>query len=138
MTDDDSNAGLDALAEGYFAAVCAGDATRLRALLADDVRWRVPKGAIEPYGGEHRGADRIVEMMLGAVGASFVAGSQRFETLETLFGPGLVCKETIMTARTPDGREYLNDYTFFFVIEGDRIVEIREHVDTRYAADFFG
>lgn len=129
---------MDRMAEAYFEAVCAGDAEGLRALFADDVRWRIPKGAIPPYGGVHRGADTVVEMMLGAVGASFVEGSQRFAVATTLIGDDVVCKETEMTAEGVDGRSYRNDYTFFFVFGDDRIVEIREHVDTRYAADFFG
>ena len=123
---------------GYFDAVCAADADALRALFAEDVRWRIPKGAIPPYGGTHQGAEKIIEMMLGAVGNSFVAGSQKFNVLTTLVGDGVVCAETEMTARAPDGRDYRNDYTFFFEFEGDRISEIREHVDTRYAAEFFG
>ena len=39
---------MDRMAEAYFEAVCAGDAEGLRALFADDVRWRIPKGAIRP------------------------------------------------------------------------------------------
>jgi ketosteroid isomerase-like protein len=122
---------------GYFEAVSAADGDRLRALFVDDVRWRVPQGAIEPYCGMHAGAEKIIDMMLGAVGQSFVAGSQQTEILTTLFGANLVCVETQMTARTPDGRDYCNDYTFFFEFRDGRISEIREHVDTRYAANFF-
>ena len=129
---------MDRMAEAYFETVCAADETGLRALFADDVRWRIPKGAIPPYGGVHRGADTVVEMMLGAVGASFVAGSQRFEVKTTLIGDAVVCKETEMTAEGVDGRAYRNDYTFFFDFADGRIQEIREHVDTRYAAEFFG
>jgi ketosteroid isomerase-like protein len=129
---------MEQLARGYFEAVCAADADRLRELFADEIRWRVPKGAIAPFGGMHQGADRIIAMMLGAVGESFVPGSQHFEVLTTLVGPDVVCCETEMTARTPDGRDYRNDYTFFFELRDGRISEIREHVDTRYAADFFG
>lgn len=129
---------MDRMAEAYFTAVCAGDAEGLRALLADDLRWRVPKGAIPPYGGVHEGAEAVIDMMLGAVGASFVDGSQRFEVRTTLIGEDVVCKETEMTAEGVDGRSYRNDYTFFFVFRDERIAEIREHVDTRYAAEFFG
>ena len=133
-----TNEEMKSLALRYFDAVCAADANELRALFADDVRWRIPKGAIPPYGGIHQGADKIIEMMLGAVGHSFVPGSQKFNVLTVLIGDCIVCAETEMTARTPDGRDYRNDYTFFFEFAGDRISEIREHVDTRYAADFFG
>ena len=34
--------------------------------------------------------------------------------------------------------DYDNDYVFVVELEGDSIVEIREHVDTRYAAEAFG
>ncbi len=125
-------------AMGYFDAVCAADGDRLRELFAKDLRWRVPQGAIAPYAGTHEGADRIIEMMLGAVGQSFVGGSQRFEVLTTLVGDDVVCAESVMTARAPDGREYRNDYTFFFEFRDGLISEIREHVDTAYAAEFFG
>ncbi len=128
---------MTSLAQEYFDAVCAADPTRLRAIFTEDVRWRIPKGAIPPYGGVHEGADKIIEMMLGAVGQSFVGGSQHFEIRTTLFGEDVACLETEMTARAPDGREYRNDYTFFFEFRDGLIAEIREHVDTRYAAGFF-
>jgi len=129
---------MDRLARAYFDRVCAADAEGLRALFAEDVRWRIPKGAIEPFGGVHEGAEKIVGMMLGAVGESFVAGSQRFEIQTALFGEDVACFETQMRARTPDGRDYCNDYTFFFEFREGVVREIREHVDTRYAAGFFG
>jgi uncharacterized protein (TIGR02246 family) len=133
-----TNESMSALMQEYFDAICAADGTRLRNIFTEDVRWRIPKGAIEPYGGVHAGADKIIEMMLGAVGQSFVDGSQEFQIHTRLFGEGVACAETEMTARAPDGREYRNDYTFFFEFRGDRISEVREHVDTRYAAGFFG
>ena len=128
---------MNALAESYFEAVCAGDAATLRSIFADDVVWRIPKGAIPPYGGTHQGAQKIVDMMLGAVGESFKEGSQRFDVRTTLIGEDVICKETEMSAIAPDGRTYQNDYTFFFVVRDGLIHEVREHVDTRYAADFF-
>ncbi|MCP4907877.1 MAG: DUF4440 domain-containing protein [bacterium] len=122
----------------YFEAVCAADAGRLRDLFTDDLRWRIPKGAIEPFGGIHEGADRIIEMMLAAVAGSCVDGSQHFRIVTTLFGEDGACIETEMTANTADERDYRNDYTFFFEFREGRISEIREHVDTRYADSFFG
>lgn len=125
------------LAEAYFSAVSAGDRDRLVEIFAPNLRWRVPQGAIEPYAGLHEGGEHVAEMMLGAVGQSFVPGSQETKVKTMLFGEQILAAETVMTAETPDGRSYRNDYTFFFEFEGGRIVEIREHVDTRYAANFF-
>ena len=118
MTHEEMEAGV----RSYFDAVGKGDRARLLEIFAPDLRWRVPNGAIEPYAGLHEGAETIVATMLGAVGGAFVPGSQ----------------ETEMRAQTPAGDEYRNSYCFFFEFHDGRISEIREHVDTRYAANFFG
>jgi hypothetical protein len=129
----------ESIARAYFAAVARGDRAALLALFAPDIVWRVPKGAIEPYGGAHSGAEKIVDMMLGAVGTAFVPGTQRIEVTLLIARGNVVMAETRMTAQRPNGApDYDNDYVFVFELRGGRIAEIREHVDTRYAAKVFG
>ena len=127
----------------YFEAIERGDRSALVALFHPEVRWRVPKGAIPPYGGMHRGAQKIAEMMLGAVGTAFVPGTQRIEVRLMLAEGDVVVAETRMTAKRPARAgqplpDYDNDYVFVVELEAGKIVEIREHVDTRYAAETFG
>jgi ketosteroid isomerase-like protein len=123
----------------YFDAVGRGDRAALLALFRPDLRWSVPKGAIAPYGGMHHGAERIAEMMLGAVNAAFVAGTQRTAIGLLLAERDVVVAETRMTAKRPNGApDYDNAYVFVFEFSGGKIAEIREHVDTRYAAQVFG
>lgn len=127
----------------YFDAIERGDREGLVALFHPEVRWRVPKGAIAPYGGMHHGAQKIADMMLGAVGTAFVPGTQRI-TIRLMLAEGdVVIAETRMTAKRPPRNgapvpDYDNDYVFVVELEGDTIVEIREHVDTSYAAGAFG
>ena len=127
----------------YFDAVERGDRSGLVALFHPEVRWRVPKGAIAPYGGIHHGAQRIAEMMLGAVGTAFVPGTQRVAIRLMLAEGDVVIAETRMTAKRPPRAgqpvpDYENDYVFVVEFEAGKIIEIREHVDTRYAAETFG
>jgi len=122
---------------GYFEAVGSGDRAALTELFAKDLVWRVPQGAIEPYAGDHEGADAIIDLMLGAVDNAFVPGSQTTEIKHLLYGENIAVAETEMRAATSDGRQYRNCYTFFFEFRNGRISEIREHVDTAYAARFF-
>lgn len=129
---------MEKLARGYFEAVEQSDRSRLLEIFTPDVRWRVPRGAIEPYAGLHEGADAVVDLMLGAVSGAFVPGSQKTEILNFAFAENLAVAETAMRAETPSGALYENAYTFFFEFENGRIAEIREHVDTRHAASFFG
>jgi len=134
-----------AAARVYFEAIERGDRAALVRLFDPEVRWRVPKGAIAPYGGLHQGAQKIAEMMLGAVGTAFVPGTQKFDVGLMLAEGDVVIAETRMTARRPPraGKaeappDYDNAYVFVFEFAGGRLVEVREHVDTRYAAEAFG
>ena len=132
-----------ACVRAYYDAVERGDRSGLVALFHPEVRWRVPKGAIAPYGGIHHGAQRIAEMMLGAVGTAFVPGTQRVAIRLMLAEGDVVIAETRMTAKRPPRAgqpvpDYENDYVFVVEFEAGKIVEIREHVDTRYAAEAFG
>ncbi len=122
----------------YFDRVAAADAAGLRAIVTHDLRWVVPKGAIPPYAGVHEGANVILEMMLSSVGATFVPGSQRAEIANLLHGDDECACEVRIWAEAADGRAYENDYTFWFAFREGAICEIREYVDTRTAALFFG
>jgi len=120
----------------YFAAIGRGDRATMRRLVDDDLVWVVPKSAPAPFGGAHRGAERVIDLMLGAVAEAFLPGTQHTE-LTALVGEGeLVMAEAHMRARAPRG-EYDNWYCFVVRFSGGRIAEIREHVDTIAAARFF-
>ena len=120
----------------YFAAIGRGDREAMRRLVADDLVWVVPSSAPAPFGGEHRGAERVIGRMLGAVAEAFLPGTQQTE-LTALVGEGeLVMAEAHMRARAAHG-EYDNWYCFVVRFRGGRIAEIREHVDTIAAARFF-
>jgi hypothetical protein len=128
-----------AVVRAYFDAVGRGDRAALLALFRPDARWRVPKGAIAPYGGLHVGAEKIVDLMLGAVGAAFVPGTQRVAVRLMLAEGDVVVAETRMTARRPNGApDYDNEYVFVFELVDGKIADLREHVDTRTAAQAFG
>jgi len=123
----------------YFDAIARGERAALLALFCPEIRWSVPKGAIAPFGGMHCGAEKIADLMLGAVDAAFVPGTQRVEIRLMLAEDDVVIAETRMTAQRRGGApDYDNAYVFVFEFSGDRIAEIREHVDTRYAAEAFG
>ena len=132
-----------ATARAVVGALERGDRAGLVALFDPEIRWQVPKGAIAPYGGRHQGAQKIADMMLGAVGTAFVPGTQRIEVKLMLAEGDVVVAETRMTAKRPPRGgapmpDYDNDYVFVFEFSGDRVTELREHVDTRYAAEAFG
>jgi ketosteroid isomerase-like protein len=125
------------LARSFLESINRGDHARLRELLADDVLWVVPKSAVPPYAGEHRGAEHVIDLMLSAVATSFDATGVRYEVRLALAEDDWVMLETVMRGVHVDGRHYENEYVFLLRLSGDCIAEIREHVDTAYAVRFF-
>ena len=126
-------------ARALFAAIEAADARALAAHFTNDARWVIPKSAAEPYAGTHSGADRIADMMVGALANSFEAGSADWQPGLMVAEDRYVMAEARLRATTPAGEAYENEYVFVFEFDPDsgRIQELREHVDTRYAASFF-
>lgn len=132
-----SNAANEQLAQRFLAATRENNREELLRLLDPDLLWSVPKGAIAPFGGTHRGAENVANMMLASVEGAFVPGSVAHRILLTMSDDRHVMMELNLRAKTPDGRDYDNYYVFVFAIRNGRITEFREHVDTRYAASFF-
>ena len=125
------------LALAFFEALGRADRSALMGLVHPDFRWVVPQGAVL-HAGVHEGAERVFDAMLTAVGETFQPGSQRTEMGLVVGEADAVFCEARVRARGVDGRDYDNVYVFVFEFRGDRIAELREHVDTRYAAEFFG
>jgi ketosteroid isomerase-like protein len=120
----------------YFDALGRADRAAMRALVTDDLVWVVPPSAPAPFGGVHRGADAVIDMMLGAVSGAFLPGSQRTEFRVAVGEGDAVMAEARIRARAAHA-EYENWYCFVVEFRGGRIAEIREHVDTIPAARFF-
>lgn len=124
--------------EVFFKAITDADSAAMLALMQPDVEWLVPKTAAPPYGGRHQGAQKIVDMMLLSVKATFLPGTVVHRVLMQMSDEQRVIAETNMTAKQANGREYNNHYVFIFEFRDGLISEIREHVDTAYAVQFFG
>ena len=135
MAVDDNKRALVALLE----AIEAGDRKAIESILLPEARWVIPKGAPEEVAGTHKGATRIAEMMVGSIDQSFVPESVDWRPGLILGEGDVVMLEANLRARTQSGEVYDNHYVFVaeFDPQSSRIAELREHVDTSYAARFF-
>ena len=121
----------------FFDAISGGDEATLCEMLAEDACWVIPKSAPEPFAGSHRGNRTIAGMMVNSVAQTFEPGSQSFDVLLMVEEGEVVVAEANIKARTPAGEVYDNFYVFIFEFENGKVRELREHVDTIYAANFF-
>ena len=121
-------------------AIEAGDASAIEERFIPDATWVIPRTAPEPFGGSHQGAAKIAAMMVGSVGQTFLAESVDWRPGVMVGEGNLVMAEANLRAATPGGETYDNQYVFVAEFDSPtgRIAELREHVDTKYAAGFFG
>ena len=117
----------------YLDALVAGDLDAIRDSFAVDAVWTI-QGEL-PIAGPWRGRDRIVDDFLaGVAGALYEPGSVAF-AFPTLIAEGdTVVLEWRVRARTARGGEYANAYCGLLVVRDGRIAEVREYLDTAYAA----
>jgi ketosteroid isomerase-like protein len=114
----------------YFAALGRGDAA-LPDLLSDDVTWWAPPSS--PLGGLHRGKAAVLALMASGVGL-YDRDTPLAVEIENMVAEGdRVCVELGLRGRTARGEDYYNHYHFAFRVRGQRICEVREHLDTLYA-----
>lgn len=121
-------------------AIEAGDASAIEERFVPDATWVIPRTAPEPFAGRHQGAARIAAMMVGSIGQTFLAESVEWRPGVMVGEGNVVMAEANLRAATPGGETYDNQYVFVaeFDSSSGRIAELREHVDTKYAASFFG
>ena len=117
----------------YLDALVAGDLETIRDSFAADAVWTM-YGEL-PIAGPWRGREAIVDDFLVAAGGTlYEPGSVEFE-FPTLIGEGdTVVLEWRVRARTAAGGDYANAYCGLFRVRDGRIAEVREYLDTQYAA----
>jgi uncharacterized protein len=117
----------------YLDVLLAGDIEGIRACFAEDATWTI-FGDL-PIAGPWQGRDAIVDDFLVSVGGElFEPGSQSFE-FPTLIGEEeTVALEWRVQARTAAGAPYDNRYCGIFTVRDGLIAEVREYLDSGYAA----
>jgi ketosteroid isomerase-like protein len=127
-----------ATAAEFFGAKGETQRETLERILAEDIRWKIPIGAIESRAGTHQGKALVVDMMCSSVQDTFKPGSQQSKVLMVMSNENTVVNEIELKAETLDSRQYHNFYVFIFEFnEAGEICELREYVDTHIARQFF-
>jgi ketosteroid isomerase-like protein len=123
------------IVQSYFESLAKGDGRAIE-WLADDVRWWVPQGS--SLGGSYQGKPAVLELMGRGVDLYSPDVPMRIDVQSLVAEGDRVCAEVEITAVTHDDRPYCNQYHFALRLRDDRIVEVKEYVDTRYVYDMLG
>ena len=123
---------------GEFASL---DPERVAAVFAPEAEWLAPPDnatALAIDGTSHLvGRDRIVRFLTEEFGTVFVADVKVDFTGVFADGDTVVVEER-MQATLAHGGHYENDYCFVFEVADGLITRVREYMDTRRGAAWFG
>ena len=111
----------------YFDSISGRNDTPITDYFDADITWHLPPA--HPFGGPFVGIPAVLEMM--GRGSHFF----RFDTivieLHALIAEGdEVVAHFRLSARTPDERDYRNEYLFRFQCRDGRIIAVWEFMDT--------
>jgi len=119
-----------ALVDRYFELLGKGDSA-IAGLFSKDARWLAPQSA--PVGRVHEGLDAVLALMESGLGLYDTSRPMKIDRTASLAGGELVYIEMTIRATTKRGQPYENHYVMVFRITNDKIVEVREYVDSLYA-----
>lgn len=127
------NSNAKAVLQRYLDALVAGDLAAIEDSFAPDATWWL-HGTL-PLSGTRRGRAEILEFLLGA-GSLYQPGTQEFEFGDiTADGERAVLEWRVRAIASATGKPYDNSYAGVFVVRDGRIVEVREYLDSLYAAE---
>jgi ketosteroid isomerase-like protein len=127
------NSNAKAVLQRYLDALVAGDLDTIEDSFAPDATWWL-HGTL-PLSGTKRGRAEILEFLLGA-GSLYQPGTQEFEFGDiTADGERAVLEWRVRAIASATGKPYDNSYAGVFVVRDGRIVEVREYLDSLYAAE---
>lgn len=126
-----------------YAAFGSGSPQRIADLLHEDVIWVAPPGnatqvglglgspdeAGAPNGSNNLGHREIVQFMAHNFSRFFKNPKNEFRSV--VAEGNIVVAEHRISATLPNGREYVNDYCFFYEVDDGKVRHIREYMDTR-------
>ena len=115
-----------------FDAWATGDIRPLLAAMADDVAWTV--SGHNSWSGTFTGKDSVRRDLLGPLGEQF-DGTYTSTASRFVAEDDVVVVETQGRVATKAGPPYDNKYCFVFRLDGGRIREITEYMDTQLVAE---
>jgi uncharacterized protein len=122
-----------AIVSRYMEALVRGDVETLRASFAPQATWTFPGDF--PVSGTWIGPDGIIDDFLARMVARFDPAVPVEVTVRNIMADGdRAVAEWTSRARSKDGQRYENDYAVVFRVDGGKIADVREYLDTLHVS----
>ena len=111
----------------YFRCMAGEEDTPITDFFADNIRWHLPPA--HPYGGPFEGIPAVLEMMARG-NELFLFDTIVFDHHALIAEGEDVVAHFGLSARTPGGSDYRNEYLFRFRCAKGKIAEVWEFMDS--------
>jgi len=115
----------------FFKTLSSGDLERLRKLLHENAVWTVMAIGI-PGAGEKKGHHQIIDEFLQPARAMFAPGDPKIHLDRVISKGPVVAVEARGIGKFKDGKDYNNRYAFMIEVKGDKVLALKEYMDSYY------
>ena len=123
------------LVEGIFAELAKGNAGPFVDAMGDDFEWHLM--GRKTWTQSFRGKQAVLKDLFGLLNARLEGNI--VTTAQRIIADGdFVAVEALGNSKTKTGQPYRNAYCFVFRVEGGKLKEVREYMDTELATATFG
>jgi ketosteroid isomerase-like protein len=123
------------LMQVIFAGLAAGDSKPFVEHMAEDFRWTLTGST--PWSRTYAGKQAVLDELLKPL-RGLVDGRVRIAARRIIAEDDLVVVEAQGSNTTRSGKPYNNTYCFVFRLEGGKLKEVTEYLDTQLAASALG
>ncbi|HUJ40409.1 MAG TPA: nuclear transport factor 2 family protein [Candidatus Acidoferrales bacterium] len=118
-----------------FAELAKGNAGPFVEAMADDFQWQLM--GRKSWTQSFHGKPAVLKDLFGMLNARLEGNI--VTTAERIIADGdFVAVEALGNSKTKTGRPYRNAYCFVFRVQGGKLKEVREYMDTELATETFG
>jgi uncharacterized protein len=117
----------------FFDTLSSGNLEKLRPLLHEKAIWGIMATGIQGAGDKH-GRKEIIDDFLGPVRGMFVPGDPKVLIQHLVLQGPYAGVEAKGLGKFKDGKDYNNRYAFFLEIKDDKVIALREYMDSYYVS----
>lgn len=123
-----------AIVARFFATFSQGDIAGLMGMMDDEGSWWV-SGSVTGFSGTH--GKRALGELLGGVKDIYRDGALRITPASMIAEGDIVAVEAEGLAELHNGRVYNSRYHFLVELRNDKVLHVREYMDTLHAQQVF-
>ena len=117
----------------FFDTLSSGDLEKLRPLLHEDAVWGTMATGIQSAGDKH-GRKEIIDDFLGPIRGIFEPGDPKVLIQNLVLQGPYAAVEAKGLGKFKNGKDYNNRYAFFLEIKDDKVIALREYMDSYYVS----